>query len=67
MLVGDHVNAIHGLQAVCQALVNLDDNKSIGLAIAARELAGQIAGGTGSLVMETERQIEQATGMKVRQ
>lgn len=67
VLVGDHVNAIHGLEAVCEAIANLDENRSIGLAIAAREFARQIAGGAGSLLGETERKIEKATGMKVRQ
>jgi hypothetical protein len=67
VLVGDHCNAIYGLQAVCEALAKLDEPESIGLAIAAREFATRIAGGLGSLLMETERQIETATGMKVRQ
>lgn len=65
VLVGNHVYSIYGIHGLAKALMDLDEPKSLELAMALWELSKRLYSSLGSLRGSTENKIEAATGMKV--
>lgn len=67
VIVGDHCEALYGIQGIARAIARLDEPETLELAMALCALSKQVCDGMGSLLMSVEQKIEQTTGMKVRQ